>query len=833
MDAKRSKDLTFTMTGHAHLDPIWLWDWREGYEMVKATFRSALDRMQESPDLVFVHSSAAQYAWMEEHPELLAEIRAAVARGQWEPVGGWWVEPDTNIPSGEALVRQGLYAQRYFEKTLGRRATVAFLPDSFGFPVTLPQIMKGAGLEYFVCVRPTPKELELPSNLFWWVGPDGTRMLSARLECYNTNPTNVAQSLERNLDWRPPETQEWVALYGVGNHGGGPTRKLIQNILDLNADSNWPTLRFGTLASFFDKVAGSDHPSFDGGLQYSFRGCYTSFSPVKRLNRLGEQTLLTAEKFATVAATNHGKPYPHEALDRAWKHVLFNQFHDVLCGTSLQSAYEDVMNEQREAIGTGERTLYSALQTIAQGIDTTRPGVPVGEAMRRARTGSGNFVADLGDGVPVVVFNPSPWVRREVVDVEVNDWAPDEMRVLDDQHQPVVHQFTRPESQGEGRKRATFLADVPPLGYRVYRLIDEPPAELPAGAPPLSATATQLENRWWRLTFDPATGALRSLFDKERSLELLGGAGAQLLVMDDKANPWGSEADHFRHLIAPFAQPELTLCEEGPVRATVGVTVRFGQSLARQEVSLYRDVPHVHGRLLVNWQEEEKTLKLAFPFALQETVATFSAPYGHVARPASGGEEPLQQWMDVTGRLSDARGVAHPYGVALLNDCKYGGDIMGGEARLTILRSPRFAGTKSRADDPAGFPRFQDQGWQEVRWALAPHVGPWQESGVVQAALDLNDPLRLVREYVHQGSLPPVASYLTVTPPDQLVVTALKQAEDGDDLILRLYEPVGRHARAEVSLFGAAFTAKANPHQIKSYRISRSGTVREVNFLEE
>jgi alpha-mannosidase len=853
MNEKRSKALTFTMAGHAHLDPVWLWDWREGYETIKATFRSALDRMAENPDLVFVHSSAAHYHWMEEHPELLEGIRAAVARGQWEPVGGWWVEPDANIPSGESLARQGLYGQRYFEQATGRRARVAFLPDTFGHPPTLPQIIKLSGMDSFVFWRPS--ELDLPSNLFWWEGPDGTRMLSARIETYNCKPNTVVESMEKNIEWRPADQPEWITVYGVGNHGGGPTKKLIASVRELNDSPEWPTLKFGDLASFFDRAETREHPLYAGPLQYIFRGCYSSYAPIKKANRVAEQTLAGAEKWSTFA-TRYGRAYPGADLTVAWRHLLFNQFHDVICGTSIKSAYVEADRQMGEAIALGDRLRYGAIQRIAQLVNTQREGHPAEEVMRRPRTGPGNFVADLGDGVPVIVFNPSPWPRHEVIDVELNDWGPADMRVLDAENRPVYSQFVMPEAaRSGGRKRICFPVTVPPMGYRMYRLIDEPPVPAPADAPPLAGSATELENTWWRLKLDPQTGALVSLFDKQQGVEVLAGPAAQVLAVEDEGNPWGSGIDAWRNVVGTFGEAKLTLLENGPVRSTVAITTRFGRSVARQEITIYRDTPAIHGKLQVNMQEHSTMLKLAFPTKLQHGEATYSQPFGHVVRPATGEEEPIQQWLDLTGALPDAK----VYGVALLNDSKYGADVKDGELRLTMLRTPAFASAEVSPtaapdgpaaeqtefkgfkddtvteEDPAAGRFYQDQGWTEARWALLPHSGAWQAAGVVQAAQDFNDPLLFVREYVHTGTLPPQQSFLTVIPPDQVVITACKQAEEGDDLVVRLYEPHGQQARVEIDLplGGARFTAEAGPHQIKTYRISRAGAVREVNFLEE
>lgn len=831
MIEKRSKELTFTLVGHAHIDPVWLWDWREGYETVKATFRSALDRLRENPDMVFMHSSAAHYAWMADHPGMLAEIRDAVARGQWEVVGGWWVEPDANIPSGEALARQGLYGQRFFERVIGKRARVAFLPDTFGHPGTLPQLFRQAGMEYFAFMRPGANEIDLP-NLFWWVGPDGSRVLTARVECYNTNPVYIDSSLERNLDWRPAHLQDWIGIYGVGNHGGGPTKKAIASIRRAAADPNFPTLRLGTLQSFFERVIGAaEHPTVQHELQHHARGCYSACSPIKLMNRRAEHALLSAEKFNTLA-TLHGHAYPAERLTHAWHQTLFNQFHDILAGSSIAPAYEDSTHELGEAMAIASRAQFSALQAITQQIDTRRDDREIEEPIRRTHWSFQSWTVDLGDGVPVVVFNPSPWVRREVIAVETNDWD-GEMAVLDDQNQPVLHQSGQPDCVAGSRPRAVFVAEVPPLGYRLYRLSNEAPPEPRQTG--LTVSAGGLENRWWRLAINPRTGALSSLFDKERGLELLAGPGAQPIAIADPTDTWGHGITSLRQTLGLFGSPTVEVVEQGPVRGRVAVTTAWGSSTIRQEFVLYGDLPQIEGRLTINWGEKQVALKLSFPFAIDQPVATFEVPYGHTVRPADGQEEPVQQWLDVTGLVRDGRGVAHPYGLAVLNDCKYGADVLGGEARITVLRSPVFA-----HHDPAKLKEgvayaYQDQGISQMRWALVPHAGPWQDGCVVEAAHDLNVPMPYVREYAHDGPLPKRHSYVEITPPAALVLTALKRSEDGDDLILRLFEPRGRGAVAtvEVPAVGARFAVHAGPNQVLTYRVSRSGQVSQVNFLEE
>ncbi len=824
-DPKRSKAITFTLTGHAHIDPVWLWDWREGYETVRATFRSALDRLQENPDMVFAHSSPAQYAWMQDHPALLEEIRSAVARGQWEPVGGWWTEPDVNLAGGETLLRHGLYGQRALERLVGKRATVAFLPDSFGHPATLPQLFRLTGLETFVFMRPQAHELTLPSNLFWWQSPDGSRVLSARVECYNTNPVHVQSSLERGLDWRPADAPEWLHLFGVGNHGGGPTRAAIANLRELAASPDWPTLQMGSLEGFFRRALEREHPTWTGELQHHARGCYSTHSTVKRLNRQAEHALLEAETWSVVAA-GYGKPYPRAALTDAWHKLLFNQFHDILAGTSLESAYVDAERELGAALEVASRTTFTAQQVIAAQIDTRRAGRDAPEVIRRLDWTPQAWTTDLGDGVPVVVFNPNPWARRETVYVDLNEWMSETLTVLDDLEQPVLHQRTQPESASGGRPRVLFTAELPPLGYRVYRAVLEQHAMVGESRLEVQVTDSSLENRWWRLEVDPATGTLSSVFDKTRGLEVLGGAGAQLQVMRDATDTWGHGMTALDDVEGVFQCTGVRILERGPVRATLEVSLKYGNSSARQRFSLHRDEPRIVGTLELDWFEQHRALKLAFPFDLEQPRATFEVPYGGWERPANGDEEPVQRWLDVSGVTADGRAAS----VTLLNDSKYGADVNGATARLTLLRSPVYAHHDPARLEPDVTYRFQDQGEQVMRWALVPHAG-LDTLEMMRAAQDFNAPPSLVREYVHAGELPKTHSFVILEPQDAVNIAALKWAEEGDDPIVRLFNPRPTPARSTLHMLGHSLEVSLEPYEIKTYRVGDAVTV--VNALEE
>ncbi|GBF06155.1 alpha-mannosidase [Deinococcus aerius] len=831
MTHPRSKSLTFHLVGHAHIDPVWLWDWREGHETVKATFRSALDRLLENPDMVFAHSSAAQYAWMEAHPRLLTEVREAVERGQWEPVGGWWVEPEVNLAHGEALARQALYGQRTFERLLGRRARVGFLPDSFGHPATLPQLLAQSGLDAFVFMRPGASEIDLPSPLFHWEGADGTRILAVQVECYNSSPTQVRTSLERNLAWRPPELEHWLGLFGVGNHGGGPTRRAIANLRELNASPEWPTLRMNSLGGFLDTVRGERLPVYAGELQHHARGCYAAVSEIKRLNRRAEHALMRAEKLAVLAG-RVGYVYPAEQLSHAWELLLFNQFHDILAGSSIESAYEDAFHQLGEVLSIADRVTFAAMQAVADEVDTRLGGREVDEVIRSVRWDGPTWVTDYGEGVPILIFNPSGGERDEAVEVELNDWHTPNLRLMDDAGRDVPVQRLRAESvNGNGRPRFVFRAQLPALGYRLYRVLDEPREEPAIG--PLSASPARLENDYWRLDFDPDTGGLRSLIDKTRSLDLLAGTGAQLQVVRDDSDTWGHGARTFRQLVGVFSGATLEVIESGSVRATVRATTRFRHSTAVQDFTLYADSPEIAGRLTLDWHEPHHAAQLVFPAALSSVTATSEVPYGFVTRPADGEEEPVQSWMDVSGVARDRRGVSHPAGLSVLNDGKYSASVLGGEMRLTVARSPVYAHHDPAELGTGATYAYLDQGTQRSRWSLVPHAGDWRAARVPVLAERLNQPAVFTREYVHPGSLPASHSELHLEGLPTVSVTAVKQAEDGDDVVVRLHEWGGRAASGTLTFRGFSIPVGLRPQQVLGLRLSSGRHAQVVNFLEE
>jgi alpha-mannosidase len=797
---------TLHMIGNAHLDPVWLWQWPEGLQEAKATFRSALDRLNESPDFVFTSSSAAIYEWVEENaPDLFAEITQRVAEGRWQIAGGWWIQPDCNLPGGESFVRQGLYGQRYFWEKLGVTATVGYNVDSFGHHGMLPQILAKMGMDSYVFMRPQEHEKDLPGRLFWWEADDGSRVLTFRIPyAYTAGGTteNLDRHIRRNAEVAEADTvfPESMCFYGVGNHGGGPTKENLRRIAELNEDPRLPELRYGSPRAFFDRVLAADLalPTVHDDLQHHASGCYAAHSGVKRWNRQAENLLLAAEKWSAVARQVVGHPYPVAELTRAWKQVLFNQFHDILAGTSLEPAYDDARDTYGEAMAIAKRSLHQALQALSWQID-----IPAEEAM-----------------TPIVVFNPHAWPSKVGVELEFGRVRADDV-LLDDQGHVVALQTVQSlATAGTWRNRLCFVADLPALGHRVYRVASRP-GQGAAWAHSVVATGDSLENDWLRLRVDPTTGCVASLYDKRQGVEIVrpGSAIAKPVAIADPSDTWSHDVRRFDTVVGAFTPRTVKLVETGPVRAVLRVESAYEHSTLTQDLILDAELPVVEVRVTVDWRKHFTVLKLMFPLNLDERELTYEIPYGVVHRPEDGEEEPYQSWLDLTGRVPGRDG---RYGLSILNDGKYSASVADGEIGLTVLRSPIYAHHDPCVPEPDGDYSFIDQGIQRFTYVLVPHGGDWAEGNAVRRAAELNQPPIPMIETYHDGPLAQTVSHLAVEGAN-VVVGALKQAEDGDDLVVRCYETAGVAGPATLRLtaWDRVINARFSPYEIKTFRVPR------------
>jgi alpha-mannosidase len=616
---------------------------------------------------------------------------------------------------------------------------------------------------------------------------------------------DIGYHVDKSLAQLPNDRPELMVFYGVGNHGGGPTRANLDSIRRLDAMDGLPRLECSSARAFFDRVLETDGdiPVHTGELQHHCVGCYSAHSGVKRWNRRAENLLQRAEKWAVVADVVGDLPYPLAELGDAWKLTLFNQFHDILAGTSIAPAYEDARDGFGHAASLAEQAFNRAVQVIARRID----------------------IAAEPEMQPIVVFNPHLWPLRTDVEFEFAGYPSGEARMTDDEGAPVPLQRIRSHATLSGsRGRLVFPAELPPLGYRVYR-IHPGGMDSPAG---VSATETTLENDFLGLEVDAATGWLSRLEDKTTGVDLVAGRRrGHGVVIDDQSDTWGHRVKAYDDAIGEFECTSVRLVEQGPVRAVLRIESRYEASTLVEELVLGARARYVDVRVVLDWRERHRLLKLRVPTSLAAERATFEIPYGHLERPAGGDEEPAQAWVDVATEGA---------GLSVLNDCKYGHDVSGGDIGITVARSPVYACHEPAMLDPDGIYDYLDQGRQEFTYRLLPHAGDWRGAGTVRLAIELNQPPFVLLESYHRGDLRQRASYAALEG-DDVVVTVLKAAEDGDgSLIVRAYEAAGRGGRAtiELPLVQRTIDADFGPHEIKTFKVPRDpeAAVAETSLLE-
>ncbi len=807
------KGLKYTvhMIGNAHIDPVWLWKWQEGSQTIRATFKSAIERLNEYPEFVFTASSAFFYNWLEEiDKELFDEIRQKVKEKRWCLVGGWWVEPDCNIPGGEALVRQGLYGQRYFYEKFGVRAKVGFNPDSFGHNMMLPQILKKMGIDYYVFMRPGPHEKKLPGNLFWWQSSDGSGVLAYRISLsYAGPPGDLKEHIQKSSEaFNPEELKsspgEIMCFYGVGDHGGGPTRENIESIKALTQQfpDNSPRTLFSSPDGYFEEISDKSPslPVVRDELQHHASGCYSVLSWIKKSNRKLENLLLTAEKFSLMANYfNKNRTYPQAKLTRAWQMLLFTQFHDILGGVSIPEVYDEVRAVHGEVENISSQVINGAIQSIAGKIDTD------------------------GEGKALLIFNSTSFDREVPLEVEYQ-WSTDKISVIDKDGTPVPSQALRISSTipPGWRKGICFIAKVPAFGYTTYRLISES-INIPQSRM-LSATSHSLENDWLRVEIDSGTGYLKRIYDKRNHREVLKGPGAIPVVIKDLSDTWSHNVFRFKDEMGRFSRATVKVLEEGSIRGKVRIKSNFHNSTLIQDVTLYRDLDIIEVKVVIDWHEKQRMLKFSFPVNVASPRATYQIPYGFIQRPCNGEEEPGLSWVDVSD---------DDYGLSLVNNAKYSYDVENSDLRLTVLRSPLYAHHIPKVLERGVDYQCIDQGEQTFTYILVPHKGNWQKAFPVKWAENLNNPPVVLVEHCHKGELSKEQSFIEVYE-ENVIVTALKKAEDTDDIVLRLYETRGESTETDIALFERSWKVRLNPCEIKTFLIPRDkkSSVMEVNLLE-
>ncbi|MGH9588245.1 MAG: alpha-mannosidase, partial [Acidobacteriaceae bacterium] len=779
------REATFHVTGNSHIDAAWLWPWTETVDVVKRTFGTALQLMNEYPDYTYTQSAAQYNAWLaNKYPDLNNQIKDRIKQGRWEVVGGMWVEPDLNLPDGESTARSILIGKRWYEQHYGVNVRIGWNPDSFGYNWQLPQIYKKSGIDYFVTQKMAWNDTnKLPLKLFWWESPDGSKVLTYFPHDYanrNLSPIRLSADLAQARKFAPG-MKEMMDLYGVGDHGGGPTRSMLdQGVHWEKSDKVVPKMQFGTAGTYFSAVEKNiapesrtwDYDSIAKGYQFPeavagkisiptwddelyleyHRGVYTTQAKLKYNLRNAPEWTLDAEKVASLAWLD-GNAYPNGRLTDAWKKITFNDFHDLAAGSGIGIIYKDAQKDFDVVHFEDNAISAQAMKTLYARVNTS------------------------GAGVPVMVFNPLAWERSGPVKVSVQmPRAESAVSVLDANNHVLPSEVLSSNAQTHAFKLLVDVKNAPSLGYEVLHVV---PGKR-TFASDLKVSGLTMENADLRVTVDKTTGCITSLFDKKTNFEALeaNSCGNELQLYHDLPKDYDAwNIDPGTYDVPPHrldTADSVELIDKGPMRAVIRVTHHTDKSKFSQDIILTEGSDEVVVKNDIDWHETHELLKAAFPLAASSDKATFEIPFGTIERPTTRNnswekarfEVPAQRWAD----LGDGQ-----HGFSLINDSKFGYDARGNVLRLTLLRSPTWP-------DPNA-----DRGHQHFSCALYPHASGWREALSVRHGFDFNYRLSAEQVDSHTGEMAARHSFISVEPRN-VVLTAMKKAEDSNSLIFHLYE---------------------------------------------
>jgi alpha-mannosidase len=809
--------LTFHLIANAHLDPVWLWDWQEGLNEGIITTRAVLDLMDEFEELTFVRGESAIYTHIEEHdPETFARVVKQVRAGRWDVVGGTVIQPDTNLPATETFARHFAHAQHYFRSRFGRCARVAWAADSFGHAAGLPEIMAEAGITGFAFTRPFAATLPLAKPAFWWEGPGGSRVLAYRpaVGWYGTQRNEMLKRLDETLAAaQAGDLRNVGVFYGLGNHGGGPSRCHLREIRAwAQAHPEVQVVHSGLsrlIAALQTEVKqqGDDFlPVHRGELNFCLRGCYASVARYKFAYRRTEAIVSRAER--TDAVIRASLRQPAADTRAAWDAVLFGSFHDILPGSCIERGYDDQLAWLGGATHTAQCTELGALNALANHIDT------------RVR----KTAEDHPTAVPMVAWNPHPWPFNGHLELESNldyreiyqykgraDQLPLEVRNGAGRTVPFQTIATENALDWESpwRKRVVVPVALPPFGWQVYTLGWVEGAVPPRSAGPLAAAPREgtITNGTYRVQAKPgAAGVQISLNGKP----VFGRGGLSAVVVEDPWGSWGGpdtdEANNLSKVLETWRIERVETVESGPERAAL--VVRFAGERSWMELTFQlcrgRQAVDVAARVL--WNERGARLKLVMPFDASQ--AEFDVPGGRVVRGPSG-DVPGGRWV----RVSGARGT-----LGFASDGLYCFDCTRDAFRATVVRASGYAFTS-----PPTLKTWRpavDCGELKFRFLLSPG-----DAALPQLAQALEQPPTALVAAAHDGHLPRAGS-LGALHPAALQIIAIKRADDGRGLVLRVQETAGKAATARLDWLGQKLNlGEVGANTLASWRLvpGRSG----------
>lgn len=759
-----------TCIGHTHIDVAWWWTVAQTREKAARSFATVLKLMDEYPNYRFMSSQPVLYYFVKDrYPELFERIKQRVKEGRWEPEGGTWVEPDCNLTSGESLVRQFIHGKRFFKEEFGVDNRILWLPDVFGYSGALPQIMKKAGVDYFMTTKLAWNQInKVPNDTLIWRGIDGSEILTHLITTvdpgqpvgpghffttYNgkLHPDALLGSWER---YQNKEINNDILIsYGYGDGGGGPTREMLETSKRLEQGVRGiPKVRQAFARTYFEELEQrvKDNrrlETWEGEFYFEYhRGTYTSMGRNKRGNRKSELLLMDLELASVLAAGQ--LDYPAEQLDSMWKTVLINQFHDILPGSSIHEVYEVTKKEYAQLAQTAGELLDQRLAALA----------------------------GAGDGVSV--FNTTGFTRTDVVELGMTD-----AQALSDEAGKVY------PVQLTARGAVACVENLPPKGFKTLKRVDAVQVQSPF----TRTDDRHIETPFYTVAFD-GHGHIASLFDKAAGREVVKpGQSANVLRMyEDKPiyyDNWDIDMFYTEKSWPVDELVSLEWTEEGPVRATVELEYKISLSTIKQKIHFYAHSPRIDFETWVDWQQHQHLLKAEFPVDIHSDEATFEIQFGNLTRKVHTNTSWDKARFEVCGQKWMDFSEGH-YGVSLLNDCKYGHSVRDGVIGLTLIKS-------GIEPNPVA-----DQEEHVFTYALYPHAGTWKGAGTVRESYFLNQPLRVV-----DGGAPGTVYSFAGVEPENVVLESVKRAESGEGTVLRLYE--SENARTPTTLRIPAGVTKA------------------------
>ena len=792
---------------NAHLDPVWQWRWDEGAAEAITTFGIAARLLREYPTFVFGHNEAILYRWVQQYdPALFREIQQLVAEGRWCISGGWDLQPDVNMPGTESIIRHIAEGRQFFNEFFKARPVVAYNFDSFGHSGGLPQILKRAGYSMYVHMRPAQKDLPLPSDLYRWRGVDGSEVAAYRIPFsgYNTFPDKAVERIREAIDIALKLNCDTPVFWGLGDHGGGATSRELDQIHNLMKQETRVEIIHSSTERYYDAIRGliPALPVVEGDLQRVFTGCYTSMSRLKRRMQRNLGELVQTEGLRAVTWWMEGQDYPADQIRDAWRDHLFNDFHDILPGSSVESGELDALDLYGRSSETSRRLRLASASGFSRG---------------RHRILQ----------IPITVLNTNPGACRVPVEFEyMIDHMPKlggrwhaRLFAMDGSEIPVQEEAA--ESlllADEWRRKVCFNAALPHIGASYYRI------EMHEG-PKASDAAPAM------VRYAASESGLITNLDAGNGREVLAGETMKGLLVEDLADSWGMEEWSYRNILGTFTPVpgSLATLEQGPVRKVTESVFECSRSRIVCRTLAYADFHFLEFRLRVHWNEERKRLKLSIPTVFRLSGALCEVPGGAIVRPGNGEEHVQGRWMILKGSI-EGRETA----LGIVNSGQYGFDLKNGEVRLSVLRSALYCHERSFDLGTPRHRKHMDQGVHDIRVVLIAGDVAAVGNAVAGLADWLSAPPYALAHFPIGDETPSQREIMSMEP-GNIRLIACKRSWDAHSLVMRFQESAGEETAGIVRLLHPAVTVRLTfrAYEIKTIRFERDGSWNEVTMIEE